>query len=239
MPNLLAPDGIWQEAGRSVEGRPIETIRLGTGSDRVLLIGSVHGNEDEGVELVERFVEHLQQNPSLLRGRTVLVVRDANPDGNAAGTRTNANGVDLNRNFPASNWKGLSKNGRPASGEYPQSEPETRLIVELVESFNPHRIVVVHSTGGGKAMVNYDGPAAELARAMARKNGYEVTDYIGYPTPGSFGSYAGIDRNLPIITLELRRGQSDRQAWQENRDALIAAVQFGRSGFGQQEHWAK
>ena len=75
--------------------------------------------------------------------------------------------------------------------------------------------------------------------ALARENRYEVTDYIGYPTPGSLGSYAGVDRDLPIITLELSRGVGERQAWQENRDALVAAVQFADPGFGAQEHWAK
>lgn len=233
-PSLATP--VWEEVGRSVQGRPLEAIRLGTGSRRVLLIGSIHGNEGEGVPLVERFVEYLEGNPSLLTGRTVLVVRDANPDGNLADTRTNANGVDLNRNFPAENWKQLNENGRLVSGTSPESEPETRALVDLLDTFAPHRIVVVHSTGG-EPMVNYDGPATELAHAMSRENGYEVTDYIGYATPGSFGSYAGIDRRLPIITLELRRGIGPWQAWQENRDALVAAVRF--SGTGSSESWAK
>jgi protein MpaA len=92
--------------------------------------------------------------------------------------------------------------------------------VELMGEFRPDRILVMHSTRG-KPMVNYDGPARELAEAMSQLNGYVTSDTIGYPTPGSLGSFAGVDKQIPIITLELPRGVNTETAWQANRDALI------------------
>jgi protein MpaA len=66
----------------------------------------------------------------------------------------------------------------------------------------PRAIVSVHQPF---RCVNWDGPAEPLARAMAASCGYPLRASIGYPTPGSFGSCYGVDRQLPVITLELPR----------------------------------
>jgi protein MpaA len=71
---------------------------------------------------------------------------------------------------------------------------------------------------------NYDGPAEPLARRMAAANGYPIRASIGYPTPGSLGSWAGIDRHIPIITLELPAAAAAARCWEANREALLAAV---------------
>jgi protein MpaA len=207
-----------------VDGRPIEAILVGSGPSHVLLIGGIHGDEPEGLPLIERIADEFASNRTLTRSATVLVVRNLNPDGTAEQTRTNRNGVDLNRNFPASNWDSTARQPRYHPGSEPGSEPETQVLVELLREFRPERILVMHSTRG-KPMVNYDGPARDLAEAMSQLNGYVTSDTIGYPTPGSLGSYAGIDMQIPIITLELPRGVGAEPAWQANREALYRFVQ--------------
>ena len=82
-----------------------------------------------------------------------------------------------------------------------------------------------HAITRGKHGNNFDGPAEELAQTMSRHNEYSVLKSIGYPTPGSFGSWAGIDRQIPTITLELPSDASGPIAWQENREALLSAIQ--------------
>lgn len=143
----------------------------------------------------------------------------ANPDGLARGTKDNARGVDLNRNFPSRNWVREHKPGYDP-GAAAASEPETRALIELIERSGATRLVALHSPF---RCVNYDGPARALAERMAAKNGYEVTADIGYPTPGSFGSFYGIDLGLEVVTLEIPAVDVE-QAWCENRDALRVAL---------------
>ena len=198
--------------GYSVEGRPIRGTVLGSGADTILLIGVVHGDEALGQPLLERLVEHLEHSPRLVDGRTLIVIPVANPDGLERGSRSNTRGVDLNRNFPASDWR-----PGPRSGAFPGSEPEARTLVRLIRQHEPSRILAIHSP---LRMVNYDGPGAGLARAMAEACGYPVTSSVGYPTPGSLGSYAAGVWETPTITLELGREVEAKDLWPRFRPAL-------------------
>lgn len=209
---------------RSVEGRGIEVHRFGTGQRPVLVLAAIHGNERTTAHVAGRLVELLRRDPSVAGGVPVVVVPVANPDGLAAGTRVNANRVDLNRNFPAANWRPVGRGTQYFNGPAAASEPETRAIIRLVEELRPRRICSIHSIGQGRQQNNYDGPAEGLARAMSRHNGYPASATIGYATPGSFGSWAGVDRGIPVITLELPSRMPGEEAWAGNREAILAFV---------------
>ena len=186
--------------GKSIEGRPIEMEIFGAGPPGVLILGGIHGDEPTSVDCTRGLIALLRSNPQLVRSRTVGIIEVANPDGYHKRTRTNARGVDCNRNFPASNFKpGGSRAAR--GGSQPASEPETQAILAAMATLQPKHIVSIHSIRGQRQQNNYDGPGEALAKAMAAHNGYPVTDNIGYPTPGSLGSYAGRDLTIPIVTL--------------------------------------
>ena len=214
--------------GASVNGSPIHLYLFGAPapqpSDVTLVIAAIHGNETPAVRFGQRLVQHLRDHPDAAGGRAVAVIPVANPDGVAGRSRTNGNGVDCNRNFPASNWKKTPR-GWSHAGSSPASEPETRAIMAAIETLRPARVVSVHSP---LRCNNYDGPepAATLAALMSRHNGYPVTPTIGYATPGSFGSWAGIDLGIPVVTLELPGRIAGEQAWQENLDAILAVVRY-------------
>ena len=140
-----------------------------------------------------------------IRGGKLLFIPCLNPDGMQLGTRTNANGVDLNRNFPTKNWgEDTSKAGdNPTDyfgGTSPASEIETQFVIDVIEEYKPELIITLHAP---YKVVNYDGPARDIAEKISEIIHYPVEESIGYPTPGSFGTYAGIERQIPTITLEL------------------------------------
>lgn len=155
---------------------------------RVLVIGRFHGDEPQGEFLINEYLKACEKT-------NLLFVPCLNP----SPTRTNANGVDLNRNFPTKNWK-LSEKNEFYGGEKPASEEETRFIISLVKKYSPKLILTLHAPF---KVVNYDGEAAQIAKQISSIIGYPAESSIGYPTPGSFGTWAGIENNIPTITLEL------------------------------------
>jgi murein peptide amidase A len=133
-----------------------------------------------------------------VRGNHLLFIPCLNPDGLALGTRENANGVDLNRNFPTKN----NPNYSPFTIHHSPhtSEAESQFIIDIIEEFEPGIILTLHAP---YKVVNYDGPAGKIAQDISEIINYPTSNDIGYSTPGSLGTYAGIERNIPIITLEL------------------------------------
>lgn len=117
--------------GRSVQGRGINAVEVGNprSANKMLVVGCIHGNECAGLAIVEA-LERLPTPPSL----DLWVIENLNPDGYAAGTRQNAHGVDLNRNFPWA-WRRLS--GVYDSGPRPLSEPESRVAFRLILRVRP------------------------------------------------------------------------------------------------------
>lgn len=225
-----------QQIGTSVEGMPIyawlyqldENDQLLTSVPRpradfdgetLLLFGVIHGDEPLGMPLLERLGDLLHEHPELVKGKRIVLVPLLNPDGYRLGLRVNTRGVDLNRNFPSTSWKRLGHR----HGTAPASEPETRALMDLVNTYRPDRILSVHAP---LHCVNYDGPAAGLARKLSDVSEYPVKPHIGYPTPGSFGSWAGIDREIPVITLELREDLKRSEVWDELGQAMVEFVKY-------------
>lgn len=209
--------------GTSVNRKPIMCLTLGQGPDVTFILATIHGDEPAGTPLVRRLATHLRQNPEMLDGRKVVLLRLANPDGLAHKSRYNAHGVDLNRNFAAGNRKNSAKFGLTAL-----SEPESVAIRQIILDSRPDRIVSVHQRAPNRpGCIDYDGPAAGLAQHMAQYCDLPVTR-LG-SMPGSLGSYAGVTLEIPIITFEMFRADSqlsDEILWQKYGKALVAAVTY-------------
>lgn len=193
-----------------------EIYLTGDESAKVLVIGVFHGDEPQGKYLIEKYLSeelpHLEikkealsainpKSPRPRRGQSSgkLFIPCLNPDGLQLGQRTNANGVDINRNFPTQNWK-LTEKNEFFGGEKPASEIETQFVIDVINEYQPQTILTLHAPF---KVVNYDGPAEQLAEQISQIINYPVEASIGYPTPGSFGTYAGIERQIKTITLEL------------------------------------
>jgi protein MpaA len=209
------------EIGKTVLGRTIEAVSFEAVSyakerPPILLFGAIHGDEPLGVYCLQQLIIELCERAP---GRSTFIIPALNLDGLAAGTKNNANDVDLNRNFAAKNWVKEHKPGY-FPGASPESEPETKALCALIERSGARRLIALHSP---YRTVNWDGAGEALAEEMAARNGYGASADIGYPTPGSFGSKYGLDQNLEVITLEIP-WQTEDSAWRENRAALRFSV---------------
>ncbi|MCB1166706.1 MAG: DUF2817 domain-containing protein [Leptospiraceae bacterium] len=224
--NLTIPvHGSRSVIGHSTRNLPIELIRFGMGPITSLLIGGVHGDEPEGFLFAERFVEDLQDGAlSLPEDLSVFVVPRMNPDGCAVDRRTNARNVDLNRNLPTKDWTSDFTNPRYFPGLEAGSEVESAATVSLLEALKPGMIISLHSYE--HAMINYNGDCLDLAKCMEKSNGLPPKSDIGYPTPGSLGTFAGWEREIPTITLEILRGQLPDDAYNQHARAVLDGLAF-------------
>lgn len=170
---------------------------------RILMLGGVHGDEYSSVTIMFKWMGILDQHHSgLFHWKIAPLV---NPDGllQDKSQRMNANGVDLNRNFPNGSHRRASleywekrawKDPRRYPGEHPMSEVETRWMHELIENFKPHAIIAVHAPYG---IVDFDGPPKPPAH-LGPLHLHLLGTY-----PGSLGNFAGEQLNIPVVTVEL------------------------------------
>ncbi|KAA3614794.1 MAG: hypothetical protein D8M58_10075 [Calditrichaeota bacterium] len=220
--NSLTNDGLaWKIYEHSTKGNNIYLLELGESENTTLIFGAFHGDEPGGFHLVVELARHLNSNQDLINNRVILVPV-LNPDGLLENERTNANKTDINRNFPTNNWSPVYSDNRYYPGRDAGSEIETHVAMRIIDQYAPKKILSIHSALN---VVNYDGPAIGLANEIARYNGYDISEDIGYATPGSFGTYAGKELNIPTITLELPL-YDPAQAWLDNKEALIRAINF-------------
>ena len=228
VPNLKA----WQCEGallksmqaRSSKGRTLWGKDVGAEDAklRVMVVGGIHGDEMSSVSLVFHWLKLAQTPPSdLPQAIHWRFIPSLNPDGLLASPprRMNANGVDLNRNFPTPNWVRdarkywevrTRKDPRRWPGKAPLSEPESQFLFEQMRSFKPNLIVSVHAPYG---VLDFDGPTVPPSRL-----GRLYLDQVGI-FPGSLGNFGGVHKGVPVVTIELpsaARTPSDaeiRQMW--------------------------
>jgi murein peptide amidase A len=166
-----------RDLGDSVQGREIVAVEVAGANPRtsVLVVGCIHGNEPAGIAIARALMR--VQPP---RGVALWIVPDLNPDGVAAGTRWNAHGVDLNRNFPT-RWQ--AQNGTFAYGPRPLSESESRLAYRLILRIRPavsiwfhqHANLVDDSSGNRALERRFAAIAGLPLRPLTRYGGSAVT----------------------------------------------------------------
>lgn len=199
--------------GYSVKGRPITAYFYGSGPSTILFTGGIHGNEPSGTYIMQDWVAHLDANAyKIPAGRQVVVVPNLNPDGIAINQRYNANNVNIDRNFPSSDWIsdiGLT-NGQilpHGGGTAPFSEPETRAIADLTNSLSVRAAFSFHSSGAVVG-ANKVADSVAIGSAYARAAGYGTMfdnpeAVMGYTLTGEYETWMGEKAGTPAVLIEL------------------------------------
>jgi protein MpaA len=213
----IKPGAISWEYYRTTKNKhPLIFIHFGNSKGHcVLFFGGVHGDELPTAYLMLKLAHYVKDNPNLFKDKCIVIAPLINPDGFLATpqTRVNAGGVDLNRNFPTKDWKAKAirqwvskgkKNLRYYPGAKSASEQETLFQMALIKRFKPQKILSAHSPLN---FFDYDGPSSDLnsfeqwMEQICKETNHPLKKFGYYP--GSLGNYAGHERNIFTLTLEL------------------------------------
>ncbi|SFJ48320.1 M14 family zinc carboxypeptidase [Planctomicrobium piriforme] len=199
---------LWVAGEHSTGKRPIEVARSGKGSQFVLVVGSVAGNDPESIELIDATCQLARMYPPP-DPVTLLFVRTPNPDGLAEHVHTNQRGVELDRNFPSRNFTSAPNR---LTGPKPASEVETQYMVRVLQEFKPVRVIHLKSGVGDRPLVMIsDKWQATTGAAMLPKD-ISQDRYQGTFKAGSLEEYVSVEMETAIGTVVLSKGSRQMQA---------------------------
>jgi protein MpaA len=242
----LKPEGIeWEYHRTTHQKRPLSFAVFGSNLENcTLLLGTVHGDEIPTAYVLFKLAEHLKENPDIYKGRCIVLAPLVNPDGFLANppNRVNSRGIDPNRNFPTRDWKkdalrqwkaNSNGNKRYYPGQKPGSESETGFQIALINRFKPQKILSLHSPLN---FYDYDGPSVGLdgfekwLEKISRETNHPMKKLGVYP--GSLGNYAGFERDIFVVTLELPSSEPRMgvQYYSKFKSAVGKFVQLGIEG---------
>lgn len=203
--------------GYSVENRPLEVYKFGSGPVHKLIVAGIHGGyEWNTIALADELIAYLYDHPERIPADTTLyILHDLNPDGLARGKsiegRANANRVDLNHNWPyhwAADWprEKCSQEGIFGGGSGPGSEPEVRALTGFIAQIRPTALISYHSAAlgifpGGRPDFP---PSIKLAEAVAAVSNYPYPPInTGCDYTGNLTDWAANVRSIPSLDIEL------------------------------------
>ncbi len=210
-PAAVGPRALPQEViGTSVQGRPIVAYHVGgtPGGKVVLAIGSIHGDEQTGIEIID----YIRDEVGLPDGLDVWVIETINPDGNVLGTHQNARGVDLNRNFdPVWQANDCTVVIRYCAGTGPRSEPEAQAIADFILKIKPVMTTWYHGPlHVVDAALQHGVANPKVLSAYAARVGYSVATVNCSPTGICVGNATQFGNfNVPgssAFVVELQTG---------------------------------
>ena len=202
------------EFGDSAQGRDLRAYRIGPrDADRnVLVVGSIHGSEDEGHEIIDRLRD---ESPNRV---AIWLVRSVNPDGVAASTRKNAHGVDLNRNFSVDWQANPDTSDGYYSGPKPFSEPESRAVKRLIKRIDPNLVVWYHQPWN-QVLGSCNGPD-RVQRRYAQLTGMEFA-CRGGELPGTATKWQNRRPDSRAFVVELAAGELSSSAGKRHARAVM------------------
>lgn len=210
---------------QSVNGAPIfhmDKLSQLEKPKKILVMSLIHGDETEAGSLGRYWMERMIKVSPRNSWRMIPV---ANPDGVKNKTRTNSRGVDLNRNFPTKDWqqdamnfweKEARKSERRFPGKAAGEEPEVKCVIKQIDDFQPDFVISIHTP---LHVLDFDGPK------LKKRPNYTYLPWKSLGNfPGSLGRYLWVERNVPVLTTELKNSLPETAGPFEQLQDLIGTL---------------
>lgn len=238
---------------------------------KLLFTGTIHGREYMTARLLVKQTEYFLQNICKNRVENydvaVHVIPMVNPDGVALCHRgingirnkklkekllemkeedfmkwkSNARGVDLNRNFVAFWEEYQCEKQEPSSeqykGECPESEVETKFLTKLTRKEKFQATISYHSSGevvywdfGQQGKLRED--TKKLAEIIGDTTGYELIEGWDITAPAGYKDWALLEMKIPSVTIEIGKGDSPLsenefpEIWEKNKNIWMNVLRF-------------
>ena len=218
-----------EEIGRSVRGVPIEAW-WPTGEPTRVVFAAIHGEEAVTLQVAHQLLRTIHADDAC-----AVVVPVLNPDGVLAGTRQNAAGVDLNRNFPGDSWQpGPSPTYWPTTtvrrpehrtllsspGRAPGSEPETQALMALVERVGPQHVIDLHTPL--ECIIAVQDDSLALAEHLAEPSGVPIVRELSGPTPGDAAEWCS-SQGAACVTYEFELVPMP-ELWRRHAPSMVRVI---------------
>lgn len=211
---------------KTTSGLPILAYSFLNQGPEVLILGGVHGDEPEGIACAQKLLEFFLN--SYTYKLNITLVPQFNLEGIINNTRVNGRGVDLNRNLPTKDWSSEHKSPRYFPGPHPLSESENEGLIHYISEKKPKLIMSLHSWD---PVLNINGNCLPEAEILASITGYRIDPDIGYPTPGSLGTYGGNEGRVPTLTYEIQRGLDFSSIQKIHAPAILESLKITERRF--------
>ncbi len=220
---LAAPTPFtWTEAAKVASGEHLQTVTVGNGGFRTLVIGSVGGHDPAAIDLTEKLARYLHGNSVIVGGFESTILRTLNPDGLRRQKYRNAAGIYLNNQFPADG-------SLPDRHAFVQLPEEVRFLMEYIEEYQPQRIIHIRSVKGDEGLMAASRGTMNSAREVASWLDFKLQKLPESVRATTLESWAAQRDSCDVVTLGIPRNADKADIWPLFGDAIVSLLLEGNT----------
>lgn len=205
--------------GQSHLGLSIDVVEFGLADENILVLGGVHGDEVEGIEVAESIIKYFLSS-ELLHKKGISIISCLNPDGKVLNSRSNLRNIDLNRNLKTSNWNSVATDSRYQPGASAGSENETKIFQNYLDELRPEIIISIHSYSKSLILFHdFSKKYTQSVCSLGQNLNIPIVTKMDYSVFGSLNSL-GIEKGIDIVTIECPKAEM----WLTSKDSYKASI---------------
>ncbi len=199
----------WTPIGNTTGNRSFQAVTVGDEGYRVLVIGSVAGNDPLALELVDQLARHLHSGTTILGGFQSTVIRTLNPDGEAQHKILNEKGQYINHGFPKDN--GVADSEQPA---------EVTFLLNQIQTLQPQRLIHIRTIESQQGVIAASSGCQRVAQDVAEWLRFRVIHLPETAVSGSLERHLASSGNCEVLTFAIPATEKKTELWDHYGDSL-------------------